>query len=321
MGMGERAMDRMLGKTADPKRNHPLYNTSPFTFQTLLGDSANIAPSLVAYINGIFNYVWLVTNRKAPERRGKVQLINGTRFYQKMKKSLNNKRNEITKDQIRFLTRVYGNFQDGETAPDGIEFSIDGAPETRVISRVFDNREFGFLKVTVERPLRMNFEARVERIARLDDQTAFANLAVSKKRKDKALAEREEAGGRKQQDAIRTLLATLESKGRYMDRAKLDADLSTAAKQADVKLPAPIKKAIFAALGERDPAAEICRDSKGRPEPDSELRDTENIPLPPRHDAAAAHGVRAGQAQRSAGQGVQGQHRCLHRARGPAPCA
>ncbi|MBN2701479.1 MAG: SAM-dependent DNA methyltransferase, partial [Methylothermaceae bacterium] len=216
-------------------------------------------------------------NRKPPERRGKVQLIDGTRFFQKMKKSLNNKRNEITEEQIRFLTRVYGNYQDGETA----EVQINGETETRVISRIFENREFGFLKVTVERPLRMNFEATPERIATLDDQTAFANLATSKKRKDAAAAEREIEQGQKQQDAIRAALATLEGNGRYMDRAAFEADLMAAAKRAGLTIPAPIKKTIFAALGERDPGAEICRDGKGRPEPDSELRDTENIPLPP----------------------------------------
>ena len=85
------------------------------------------------------------------------------------------------------MTRVYGNYEDGETA----EVLIDGKPETRVISRIFENREFGFLKVTVERPLRMNFEATPERIAKLDDQTSFANLAKSKKRKDAAAVERE----------------------------------------------------------------------------------------------------------------------------------
>jgi type I restriction enzyme M protein len=240
-------------------------------------DAIVALPDQLFYNTGIFTYVWLVTNRKPPERRGKVQLIDGTRFYQKMKKSLNNKRNEISEEQICFLTRVYGNYRDGETA----EVPINGETETRVISRIFENREFGFLKVTVERPLRMNFEATPERIARLDEQTTFANLAVSKKRKDKAQVEREEEAGRQQQDAIRTLLATLEAKGRYMDRAAFDADLTQAAKHAGIKLPAPIKKAVFAALGERDPAAEICRDGKGRAESDSELRDTENIPLPP----------------------------------------
>jgi type I restriction enzyme M protein len=210
-----------------------------------------------------------------------VQLIDGTRFFQKMKKSLNNKRNEITEEQIRHLTRVYGNYQDGETAPVQIQSPINGETETRVISRIFENREFGFLKVTAERPLRMNFEASPERIAKLDDQTAFANLATSKKRKDAAAAEREIDEGQTFQDAIRNLLASLEGNGRYMDRAAFEADLTQAAKGTGLKLPTPIKKAIFAAVGERDPDAEICRDGKGRPEPDSELRDTENIPLPP----------------------------------------
>jgi type I restriction enzyme M protein len=240
-------------------------------------DAIVAMPDQLFYNTGIFTYVWLVTNRKPPERRGKVQLIDGTRFFQKMKKSLNNKRNQISEEQIRDLTRVYGNYRDGETA----EVPANGDTETRVISRIFENREFGFLKVTVERPLRMNFEATPERIARLDDQTAFANMATSKKRKDSAAVEREIEEGRKQQDAIRRALATLQGKGRYRDRDALEADMMRSATRAGIKIPAPVKKAIFAALGERDPEAKICRDAKGRPEPDSELRDTENIPLPP----------------------------------------
>ena len=239
-------------------------------------DAIVALPDQLFYNTGIFTYVWLVTNRKPPERRGKVQLIDGTRFFRKMKKSLNNKRNEIAEEQIRQLTRVYGNYRDGETA----EVQIDGETEIRVISRIFENREFGFLKVTVERPLRMNFEATPERIAKLDEQTAFANLAKSKKRKDAAVAEREIEEGQEKQTAIRAMLATLEDNGRYMDRAVFEADMVTAARLVRIKIPAPIKKAVFAALGERDQEAEICRDSKGRPEPDSELRDTENIPLP-----------------------------------------
>ena len=240
-------------------------------------DAIVALPDQLFYNTGIFTYVWLVTNRKPPERRGKVQLIDGTRFFRKMKKSLNNKRNEIAEEQIAHLTRVYGNYRDGETA----EVAIDGEPEIRVISRIFENREFGFLKVTVERPLRMNFEATPERIARLDEQTAFVNLATSKKRKDAAVAEQEIADGRKRQDTIRAVLATLESHGPYMDREAFETDVVEAAKSAGLKIPATIRKAIFTALGERDPDAKICRDGKGRPEPDSELRDTENIPLPP----------------------------------------
>ena len=240
-------------------------------------DAIVALPNQLFYNTGIFTYVWLVTNRKALERRGKVQLIDGTRFFVKMKKSLNNKRNEITEEQIRQLTRVYGNCRDGETAA----VLVNGKTETCSISRVLENREFGFLKVTVERPLRMNYEATRERIAKLDDQAPFANLAKSKKRKDAAAYTLEIQEGRKRQETIRTVLATLEVKGRYMDRAVFESDMLNVAKVNDLKILAPIKKAIFAALGERDPDAEICRDTKGRPEADSELRDTENIPLPP----------------------------------------
>lgn len=238
-------------------------------------DAIVALPDQLFYNTGIYTYVWLLTNRKPPERRGKVQLIDGTRFAQRMKKSLNNKRNEITEDQIRALTRIYGNGTDGETA----EVIIDGQPETRVVSRIFDNREFGLLKVTVERPLRMNFEADPERIERLDDQSAFARLATSKKRRDEKAAEKEIEAGRVQQAAIRTLLASLAGKGRYNDRAEFTRDLDAAARDAGLRLPKAIKIAICNALGERDPDAEICREPKGNPEPDSELRDTENIPL------------------------------------------
>ena len=219
-------------------------------------------PDQLFYNTGIFTYVWLVTNRKPPERRGKVQLIDGTRFFQKMKKSLNNKRNEITEEQIRHLTRVYGNYQDGETA----EVQINGETETRVISRIFENREFGFLQVTVERPLRMNFEATPERIAKLDDQTAFANLATSKKRKDTAAAESEIAEGRKAagrhprraRDARRQ--RALPGPGGLRDRCDEGRQ-----ERKDIKILGPIKKAIFAALGERDPERRGLPGQQGPP--------------------------------------------------------
>jgi type I restriction enzyme M protein len=242
-------------------------------------DAVVALPDQLFYNTGIYTYVWLVTNRKPAERRGKVQLIDGTRFFRKMKKSLNNKRNEISDEQIAALTKLYGHYRNNETA-EVVTDHKTGATETRAVSRIFENHEFGYLKVTVERPLRMNFIAGVERIARLDEQSAFAGLATSKKRKDDKAARKEIAEGQAQQQDIRDLLVTLKRKGQYSDRKVFEADLDKAAKKAGLKLSGPIKKAIFAALGERDPKAEICRDSKGRPEPDSELRDTENIPLP-----------------------------------------
>ncbi len=154
-------------------------------------DAIVALPDQLFYNTGILTYVWLVTNRKPPERRGKVQLIDGTRFFEKMKKSLHNKRNEITEEQICHLTRVYGNHRDREMA----EVRIDGRTENRVVSRVFENREFGFLQVTVERPLRMNFEVTPERLAELEKQTAFVKLTAPKKQKGAVATEREIEGG------------------------------------------------------------------------------------------------------------------------------
>ena len=100
---------------------------------------------------------------------------------------------------------------------------------------------------------------------------------MSKKRNPKEKA-KEEAEGRKEQEAIRKMLATLPTT-LFKDRPAFDAALEKAVKAAGLKIPAPVRKAILSALSERDETAEICRDSDGNPEPDPELRDTENVPL------------------------------------------
>jgi type I restriction enzyme M protein len=115
-------------------------------------------PDQLFYNTGIFTYVWIVTNRKPKPRRGKVQLINAVDLYRKMRKSLNNKRNELGDEHIAEITRLYGEFAEGER------------------SKVFDNADFGYRQITVERPLRLNFQASPERIARLRETTAFQNL-------------------------------------------------------------------------------------------------------------------------------------------------
>jgi len=244
-------------------------------------------PDQLFYNTGIFTYVWIVTNRKAKARRGKVQLINAVQLSRKMRKSLNNKRNEIAAEQIEDITRIHGNFRNGEArrlAVSGSNSSNgqdqDGQPheDDFIVSKVFDNADFGFRQIAVERPLRLNFQASPERIERLREITAFANLAKSKK-KDKKQVAQEQAAGREQQEAILMALGTLKADKVYRDRDKFVADLEAAFDRADLKLAAPMKKAILAALAERDETAEICRNKDGNPEPDSELRDYENVPL------------------------------------------
>lgn len=239
-------------------------------------DAVIALPDQMFYNTGIFTYIWLVTNKKAEHRKGKVQLIDGTRHYQKMKKSLGNKRNELSPKQIAELVRLYGDFeQNGVT-----EINLDGQTEKRVCSKIFENREFGFLKITVERPLRLNFQASEERLARLWEQKAFEDLATTKKRKDAKVQQLEIEMGESLQNQILTALCNLDNKKLYLSRVVFIKDLERVLKAAGLKLKEPVIKAILSALGETDPEAEICLDKKGNPEPDSNLRDTEIVPLP-----------------------------------------
>jgi type I restriction enzyme M protein len=229
-------------------------------------------PEQLFYNTGIATYVWVLTNRKAPERRGKVQLIDATRFWTLLRKSLGAKRREIPFEKKEEILALLGSFEDGATR----RLRDDGEEREVVVSRIYPTTHFGFRKITVERPLRLDFQATPERIARLEGERAFASLAVSRK-KGAARAKDEEAG-RAEQAAIRKLLESLPDQ-LYLDRAEFEAVLGKAARKAGLKLAAPIKKAILSALSERNEKAEVCRDKGGHPEPDPELRDTESVPL------------------------------------------
>lgn len=218
-------------------------------------------PDQLFYNTGISTYLWIVTNRKDRQRRGKVQLLDASGFYRKMRKSLGNKRHEIDAGQRDELTRLYGEFQPGEHV------------------RIFDNDDFGYRRLTVERPLRLNFAVTPERLGRLAESKPFLDLAVSKKRKDAAASEAETAAGRRLQGAIIEALRPLERAGASRDREAFAGRVRAALRQAGATVPAAVLKAILEALSERDEAAEPCRDAKGNLEPDPELRDNENVPL------------------------------------------
>ena len=240
-------------------------------------------PDQLFYNTGISTYIWVLTNRKEPRRRDKVQLIDGRQFFVKMRKSLGNKRNELSPEQIDDLTRIHGAFEDGETRELPYEDPVTHEQRTRprVVSKVFDNEDFGYVKVTVERPLRMNFAATEERIARIEEPTTFQNLAKSKKRSGPA-HDAEVAEGQARQEVIRRLLRSLvdQTAGEVVrDREAFVERLRGTEDGCDVKLSAAERNAVLSALGERDADAEVCRDRKGNPEPDAELRDTETVPL------------------------------------------
>ena len=240
-------------------------------------------PDQLFYNTGISTYIWVLTNRKESHRAGKVQLIDARQMYVKMRKSLGNKRNELSQEQIDDITRIHGSFQHGETRDVTDEDPVNHLPRTRarVVSKVFDNDDFGYNKVTVERPLRLNFAATPERISRLDEQRTFQNLVKSNKAD---LTQRNDAieKGKAKQKAIQSLLRTVAEKtgGRtFLNPAKFSSMLDTTAKKVKVRLTKGERTAMLAALGERDPEAAPCLDGNGNIQPDPELRDTETVPL------------------------------------------
>ncbi len=206
-------------------------------------------PDQLFYNTGIYTYIWVVTNRKPIKRRGKVQLINAVGEFVKKRKSLGNKRNEIgdgeegRPDQIAEITRIYGDFSDSPTC------------------KIFDNTDFGYRRITIERPLKMNFRISPERIARL--KTARLPMDVINQ-------------------SIEILNHSLES-GQQQPLYKSLSDFESAVTalwdQTGYSIPKPKQlEMIFMAMGDKDETAEIMT-ADGTPVADPDLRDYENVPL------------------------------------------
>lgn len=217
-------------------------------------------PTDMFYNTGIATYIWVLTNRKEDRRKGKIQLVNATEYYQSMRKSLGNKRKEITNEQIKEIKDIYISFEESEK------------------SKIFDKEDFGYRKVTIERPLKLSFKVNEESIENVKNTTQFINLAVSKK-KDEEIKAKEEAEGRIKQEKLLNLLESFDSEFEYMDRDKFIKDLKIKSKEFDIALPAGLIKAIVNAIGVRNEDAVVCKDSKGNIESDSSLKDTESIAL------------------------------------------
>ena len=217
-------------------------------------------PTDMFYNTGIATYIWVLTNKKEEKRKGKIQLVNASEYYQLMRKSLGNKRKEISAEQIKEITDLYSSFEESEN------------------SKIFDNKDFGYRKVTIERPLKLSFKVNEEAIENVKNTTQFINLAVSKK-KDLEVKEKEENEGREKQERLIKLLESFDNTLEYMDRDKFIKDLKAKYKEFDIALPAGLVKAIVNAIGVRNEDAEVCKDSKGNIESDSSLKDTESIAL------------------------------------------
>jgi len=195
-------------------------------------------PNDMFYNTGIATYIWVLSNHKPKERKGKVQLIDGSGFSQKMRKSLGSKRNELGEEDIATITKLYGSFTENEH------------------SKIFNTRDFGYSTITVERPLRLVFQITKDKVEALSVNKAAMKLEYLN-------------------DWIATLSAISPDK-QWTNREKFLADVG---KALSTKLSASEAKILISVFGSADEAGDICLDKKGNPEPDADLRDTENVPL------------------------------------------
>ena len=220
-------------------------------------------PNDLFYNTGITTYIWIMSKSKPSHRKGKVQLIDASKMFEKRRKSIGNKRVDISESCRDVIIKAYGEFDNKEY--------VHG--EQICESKIFNNEDFGYNEITVETPLRLNFRIDDERIERIKEERTFINLAKSRKKGDAGKKEIEE--GKKKQEEIIQKLKSMKSDTLYKNRE----EFSEVIKDVLEGIRAPLRRVILSALSERDETADICKDSKGLPEPDTDLRDTERVPL------------------------------------------
>ncbi|MGW0858390.1 type I restriction-modification system subunit M [Streptomyces sp. NPDC002690] len=248
-------------------------------------------PDQLFYNTGISTYFWILTNRKDAQHKGKVVLLDARDQWVKMRKSLGDKRKELgdgtggKPNHIADITRLYG---------DAVAAAADAEHPMHGKVKLFGNTEFGYQRITVERPLKLRFELTEETLAALLASKPVqkwaeerflpreVELAAKAKARRKLTEEEEErfakladAETRVLADALRPLLGT-----EWATKSEAQIAVRDAMAEAGVQGPtgAPFAKALRDTVGVRDPEGEV-QTIKGEPEPDSDLRDYENVPL------------------------------------------
>jgi type I restriction enzyme M protein len=243
-------LQHMLSKMRDPAKGGSrlaiVFNGSPlFTGGAGSGESeirrwiiendwleAVVAlPDQLFYNTGISTYFWILTNRKSPARKGKIQLVDAREYWTKMRKSLGDKRKQFSDDQIAEITRIYADFAETEK------------------SKIFRNQDFGYRRITVERPLRLRWELTAETLAALAENPKLAKVDVSQ---------------------LSDLVGT-SSTDKSAFAEKVGSVLG--------KVTGLVEKAVLEACSVRDDEAPVVSDAKGNTQRDAELRDYENVPL------------------------------------------
>ncbi len=214
-------------------------------------------PNQLFYNTGIGTYIWIITNEKSSERKNKVQLIDARDEFTKMRKSLGDKRNLIPKKSITNIINLYKDFSESEKV------------------KIFNNEDFGYTKITVERPMQLNYQVTEERLENLYSYNQFKKLSESKS-KDFETKMAEEEEGKKQQEAIKRALLRIGDE-LYTDWDTFESEVKNALKEFDLK-PVFIKN-VIEKLSEHDDNAKYVTTKKGELQTDKNLKDNEKISL------------------------------------------
>lgn len=214
-------------------------------------------PNRLFYNTSIHTYIWILSNEKSAKRKGKVQLIDSRDEYVKMRKNLGNKGIEISDDQIKNIVNKYAAFKESNKV------------------KIFDNEDFGYTKITIERPLQLNYQITPDRLENLYAYPQFKKLSESKS-KDLEIKIQEEEKGKEKQEKIKKALLTIGDE-LYTDWDTFEIKVNEVLSPFNLK-PNFIKN-IIEKLSEHDDNAKYVTDKKGKPKADSNLRDTEKIPL------------------------------------------
>lgn len=210
-------------------------------------DAIVALPTDMFYNTGIATYIWVLSNHKPAERKGKVLLINASDMHSSMRKSLGSKRKFLDDAAISTIVELYSRY--------------DGKAVDSAIAKVFNTTDFGYRRITVERPLKLAIYPKdAVKLETLQQSKAWAKLDETLKA------------------TVLEVLSSL-SNDKFLCREEFKKVFTKAFSALSTdKLPAAVLKLLYSSLGEQDDVAKVCL-AKGAPEPASELRDNENVPL------------------------------------------
>ena len=230
-------------------------------------------PENIFYNTGISTYIWILSNRKEEKRKGKIQLIDGSKIKTPLRKNMGKKNCELSKENQKELIDLYINFEENDR------------------SKIFDNEEFGYYQVTVERPLRQKVSVNKETVSKFEEILKKLGVLEGKfdKKKVKEFSDlgvkntkgsKDELASKDKMISYLEILKEIERDEDYLSYTEFEKEFSKKSKgMAGITINNLNKTGLLDIFVSKDEKAEVIKDKKGKMTPDPDLRDTEQIPL------------------------------------------